>query len=81
MFRIKDSSDVQNTPGQFAMAFNVSSHAINDMRHRHACVGMIGVVIDDGRCVDGPVHREREQSLVPMNMTNGEKGVRTSKKV
>jgi hypothetical protein len=75
MFRIKDSGDVQNTPAQFAVAFNVSSHAVDDVRHRHAFVGIVGVVVDNGGCIDGAVHCEREHTLVPVNMTKMKKKV------
>ena len=73
VFRIKDSGDVQNTPAQFAVAFNVSSHAVDDVRHRHAFVGIVGVVVEDRGCVNGAIHREREQTLVPVNMTKMKK--------
>ena len=73
VFRIKDSGDVQNTPAQFAVAFNVSSHAVDDVRHRHAFVGIECVVVDDRGCVDGAVYREREYTLVPVNMTKMKK--------
>ena len=73
VFRIKDSGDVQNTPAQFTVAFNVSSHAVDDMRHRHASVGIVGVVVDDRGCVNSAVHREREQTLVLVNMTKMKK--------
>ena len=73
VFRIKDSGDVQNTPTQFAVAFNVSSHAVDDVRHRHASVSIVGIIINDRGCVDGAVYREREYTLVPVNMTKMKK--------
>jgi hypothetical protein len=82
VFRIKDSGDIQNTPAQFAVAFNVSSHAVDDVRHRYAFAGIVGVVVDDRGCVDGAIHREREHTLVPVNMTKmkKKKSVRMRKK-
>lgn len=70
---IKDSGDVQNTPAQFAVAFNISSHAVDNVRHGHAFVGIEGVVVDNRGCVDVAVHREREYTLVPVNMTKMKK--------
>ena len=42
------------------MAFNVSSHAVDDVCHGHTGVGLVGVAVDDGGFVDGAVHGERE---------------------
>ena len=73
IFRIKNSSDVQKFSAQFAVAFNVSSHAVDDVRHRYAFVGIIGVIVDDGGCVNGAIRREREQTLVPVNVAKMKK--------
>jgi hypothetical protein len=39
------------------------------MSHGHARIGLIGVVVDDGGCVDGAVGAERVKTLVPVNVT------------
>lgn len=38
------------------------------MGHRHAGVCVVGVVVDDGRGVDGAGAGERPETLVPVDM-------------
>ena len=42
------------------MTFDVSSYAVDDVRHRHTGVGLVGVIVDNKGFVDGAVHGKRE---------------------
>jgi hypothetical protein len=43
------------------------------VRHGDASIGVISVAVDNGGFVDGTIYCEREQALVPMNMTKRRK--------
>lgn len=56
------------------MALDVAGHAINDVGHGHAGVGIVSVVVGDRRRVNGAVPGKRPETLVPVDVTNtGEK--------
>jgi hypothetical protein len=42
------------------VTFNVSCHAIDDVRHGYTGVSLVGIAVDDGGFVDGAVRGERE---------------------
>ena len=70
VFLVKDTGDVQlRRAVKNAVAFDVAGHTVDDVGHRHAGVGEVGVVVDDGGHVDGAVRTEREETLVPVNVT------------
>jgi hypothetical protein len=39
------------------------------MGHRDAWVGVVSVVVDNRGCINGGVYSEREQTLVPVDVT------------
>ena len=52
------------------MALNVSGHTVDDVSHRLALVDIVGVVVLDGRSVDGSVTAEGQKTLVPVDVTS-----------
>jgi hypothetical protein len=59
--RIKDRGNVQlGSAIQLAMTFDVSCHAVDDVRHGYTGVGLVRVAVDNGGFVDGAIHGEGE---------------------
>jgi hypothetical protein len=73
---IEDSGDVKGTLAsiQGAVTFDVAGCSVDEMGHGDARVGVVCIVVNDGRCVDGAVCAEREKTLIPVYMAG--KGVR-----
>lgn len=67
---IKHSSDVERnlTRVKSAVAFDVACHSVDDMGHRDTGVGVVGVVVEDRRLIDGRVHAEREETFIPVDV-------------
>lgn len=55
--------------GQSAVTFDVTSHAVDDVCHGFSRVRVIGVIVDDGLRINGPIRTKWEESLVPMDVT------------
>jgi hypothetical protein len=51
------------------------------MGHGDARVGVVGIVVDDGWRVDGAVCAEREEALIPMDVTGKDVRMRLQKRV
>ena len=75
---VEENGDVQNrVTVELAVAFNVASHTVDDVGHRLARIGVKGVVVDDGRRVDGVV-AHRVETLIPVDVTEiGSKKLRS----
>jgi hypothetical protein len=73
VLEVKDSGDVQGrlTRVQRAMALNVTGHTIDNMRHGHAGVGVISVVVDDRGRINVAGLSKGPETLIPMNVTKG----------
>ncbi len=68
---IKHSGNVERnlTRVEGAVAFNVAGHSVDDMGHRYSGIGVVSVIINDRRLVDGGVHAEGEEAFIPVNVT------------
>jgi len=64
---VENSGDVESGVSR-AVAFNVSSSTVDDVSHSLSRVREVGVVVDNGRVVNGVV-TDREHSFVPMNVS------------
>lgn len=53
---------------ELAVALNVSGRAVDEVSHGLSGIGVVGVVVDNGGSVDGTVHAEREETLVPVDV-------------
>lgn len=68
---VEDGSDVLLTlsGAEHAVALDIASGTVDDVSHGFAGVGTVGVVVDNGCSVDGTVVAEREETLVPVDVT------------
>lgn len=68
---VKNGSDVllALARAELAVALEVSGRAVDEVSHGLSGIGAVGVVVDDGGSVDGTVHAEREETLVPVDVT------------
>jgi len=55
-----------------AMALDISSLSIHNMRHAHPRVSPVRVAVDDGRIVHSPVGSDRVHAFIPMDMAREE---------
>jgi hypothetical protein len=53
-----------NKEVQLTVCLDVSCHTVDNVSHRFARVGLVGVVIDNGSLVDSTVGTERPETLV-----------------
>jgi hypothetical protein len=51
------------------VALEVAGGTVDEVSHGLAGVGAVGVVVDDGASVDGAIGAEREETLVPVDVT------------
>lgn len=63
---VEDGGDVESDVGS-GVGFNVSSGTVDDVSNGLSRVGKVGVVVDDGRVVDGVV-TNGQHAFVPMNL-------------
>lgn len=71
---VKDGSDVSKTLSlaELAVALQVTRHAVHEVGHGLAGVGVIGMVVDNRVRVNGTICAEREEAFVPVDVaTNG----------
>lgn len=54
---------------ELAVALEVSGGAVDEVSHGLSGIGAVGVVVDDRSSVDGTVHAEGEETLVPVDVT------------
>lgn len=67
---IQHSRDISDRrPIEGGVTLDITCHTVHEMHHRDSCVGVIGVVIDDGGSVDETVGTHREEALVPVNVS------------
>lgn len=71
VLRVKHRSDIGDllAGAQRAVRLDVACHAVDQVRHRRAWVGAVGVCVDDRGLVDGAVGAERVETLVPVNVS------------
>lgn len=54
--------------GLRTVCFNVSCHAVDNVRNGNTRVRLVGVVVDDGRSVDCPIAGDWPKALVPVDV-------------
>lgn len=76
--RIQKCGEIGETlsRAEFAVALNVTSHAVDQMGHGMALVGVVGIVVDDRGAVNGTVGTKWDKAFVPVDMAG--KSIRKS---
>lgn len=68
---VEDVCDVERLVGREGrVRLDVAGHAVDDVRHGLARVGLVGVVVDDRGLVDGAVGAEGPETFVPVDMAS-----------
>lgn len=67
---VKDGSDISETLplAELAVALQITRHAVDDVSHGLARVGVVGMVVDDRASVNGAVCPERKEAFVPVDV-------------
>jgi hypothetical protein len=55
---------------QLPMAFDVACHSVDEMSHRDAGIGVIGVIVNNRSVINTTARGERPHALIPMDMTS-----------
>jgi len=54
---------------ELTVAFNVACHAVDEVSHGDAGIGVVSVSVDNRSVINGAAGGERPHALVPMDMT------------